>query len=399
MRGRNQKLFVLGSACVALGIILFGKQILLLHPWIRDDVVMGKNEISVRPSVNRGLNNSVAFPKSNNSSAIEHSRHYSETNSRPTLSTTTLSTTVSTTLSTTTTLPPVPTPSLEERFYRLRPTRINSLKYKVISSHEQLCDTWGNSSHPRILILVLSNPANKAERTAIRNTWASNRTPYNSTSVKVLFIVGDNADHVLRDELSQENQEYRDMLQADFPDSYQSISTKVLIALHWASHFCSNADFFFKTDDDIFVNVPTLVTTLNQFNRTNTIFGVDIGFAPVKRTGKWQLSPEEFPFDRFPLYLSGCGYGMSVDAAKRLVKTSEYVPQIPLEDVYITGILPRIANVSVVTSHAFPTWMSQTPSDACLVLKGRMVALHGVKIKRMYDTWELAKDGTVCVPD
>ena len=290
------------------------------------------------------------------------------------------------TISTITT-PRTTSASLESRYYRLRQAKVNPLHYEVLSSEKTLCNSWGGSPFPRILILVISEPSHQDQRAAVRHTWASLRSPYRSLHTKVTFVVGDSGDDNLKEQVRHEHDETHDVLQVDVTDTYQTITAKILAALHWSVQFCSSADYIFKTDDDIFVNIPSLVKTVGSFKKTNVIFGVDIGYAPVRRTGKWALSVEQYPFDHLPLYLSGCGYGMSRDAAEQLVKTSEYVPQLPVEDLYVTGILPRIGNVSFELSHAFPTWLSQTPDDACLVLRGRMVALHGVNVKRMYDLW------------
>lgn len=39
----------------------------------------------------------------------------------------------------------------------------------------------------------------------------------------------------------------------------------------------------------------------------------------------------------FPMYLSGSGYILSIDVAKKLYNASMDVPLLHLEDVYLTG--------------------------------------------------------------
>lgn len=52
---------------------------------------------------------------------------------------------------------------------------------------------------------------------------------------------------------------FGDIIIADMKDSYKNLTLKVLYMVEWASTYCSNARFFMKTDDDVFLNVPLVL--------------------------------------------------------------------------------------------------------------------------------------------
>lgn len=71
----------------------------------------------------------------------------------------------------------------------------------------------------------------------------------------------------------EESRTYGDILQEDFTDSYMNLTLKSVMALKWTSTHCQQAQYLLKTDDDIFVNVPTLLTYLQEAGKTRWITG------------------------------------------------------------------------------------------------------------------------------
>ena len=62
-----------------------------------------------------------------------------------------------------------------------------------------------------------------------------------------------------------------DLVQENFVDSYRNLTLKTLMAIRWASTYCSNANFVLKIDDDVLVNPSPLLEYLdNRTNLTNT---------------------------------------------------------------------------------------------------------------------------------
>lgn len=52
---------------------------------------------------------------------------------------------------------------------------------------------------------------------------------------------------------------YGDIIIANFKDTYRNLTLKALYMVEWTSRYCSNARFFMKTDDDVFLNVPLVL--------------------------------------------------------------------------------------------------------------------------------------------
>ena len=69
---------------------------------------------------------------------------------------------------------------------------------------------------------------------------------------------------ILLEKIAEEARTYGDVIQEDFVDSYMNLTLKSVMGLRWAHHHCPELDFFMKTDDDVFVNVPHLLGYLEQ---------------------------------------------------------------------------------------------------------------------------------------
>ena len=53
----------------------------------------------------------------------------------------------------------------------------------------------------------------------------------------------------------KENTDYGDIVQGNFVDSYHNLSYKATMGNLWVSHFCKQAEFVVKTDDDMFIDL------------------------------------------------------------------------------------------------------------------------------------------------
>lgn len=97
---------------------------------------------------------------------------------------------------------------------------------------------------------------------------------------------------------------------------------------------CPSARYVAKTDDDVYVNVATLVRLLHdEEDRFRSAFGSAAATArsfiaghvidtarPVRdRRSKWYTSETMFGEEFYPPYTSGTGYAMGFDVARRLL--------------------------------------------------------------------------------
>ena len=90
--------------------------------------------------------------------------------------------------------------------------------------------------------------------------------------VRILTYHSEKASYLLL-QVVEESRTYGDILQEDFVDSYMNLTLKSVMGLKWASTYCSQTQYLLKTDDDIFVNVPVLLTYLQEASKTRWITG------------------------------------------------------------------------------------------------------------------------------
>jgi len=241
----------------------------------------------------------------------------------------------------------------------------------------QLCD-----DSTVMVILVHSGTRNVAQRSAIRDTWGQavstgqwpNETQNGSCAgLRLAFVLGLQENEVVNSAVRDEHALYDDIVQGDFIDNYRNMTLKSLLDLKIIDEHCPGVRYLLKTDDDMIVNLPHLLLLLANKRLQWSIMGpVNVG-AKVHRNGKWKLTPEEFPFRSFPTYESGSAYVITGDLIHELFVTAEYVPQIFVDDVYITGILGRIVGVNHVRHTGFAFWHSKAPK-VCDIVLNRIVS-------------------------
>ena len=312
--------------------------------------------------------------------------------------------------------------------------------------------------------LVMCVPVKRdgvAQRDAIRDTWGSygkngGRPSVNSTSSKdktgeiiLIFFIGSStmvSAKAEQNSLEKEAKIYGDIYQADFIDTYENLTLKSISMLHFVSVHCPNARYVAKIDDDMYVNIPLLMSTLQHHTislaarfssgarivtaeRKKTMLQsristggkvyisfsdprileklnqsanlshkaaqeIDINKAPpfafgllykrasVKRDNesKWFTSEEDYSGKVYPTYLSGTAYAMSGRAALKLYEASLKVPIFWMEDVYITGMCAKVANVRLF--HDPKTFKFGRVNATGCAFKQR-IAAHQYKIEEL----------------
>lgn len=233
-------------------------------------------------------------------------------------------------------------------------------------------------------------------------------------SVQIVFIVGrsnsPNPESTLR-QLQQEADQYDDILQEDFFDTYNNLTLKSVLTLKHVNNKCSNnSAYFLKTDDDSFVNVPNIIHLLlggtipayqshrkGQTSLTATK-GVLMGFGffankPIRYCCDQFYIPNYIYQDTmFPAYLSGSGYLMSMDVVQRLYKAAWSTKFIHFEDVFITGLCSLTAQVKLVHN---PLFESEKIFKACYI-KGGVVQHHIGIVRMKYLFHKLTQNETNC---
>ena len=258
----------------------------------------------------------------------------------------------------------------------------------------RLCaaDEYSNQSAPFLLIVVQSHAANKLERDAIRDTWGTiSRDFFRKTPVRIVFILGAVNTTVLRNKIKKESGAYRDLISADFVDTYRNLSLKSLAGFYWARRFCPRAKYLLKTDDDMYHNVTTLMRWLETEKPTITagIVGRLHINSTVYRYGPWKVDESLYPSRTYPAYCAGCAYLLSLSMAGRLLEASRRVRLLPIEDVYITGLLARAVGTQCKGNLRFSEWNTgPTIDNTCAMASGDIFSVHRVDHWQMYAIYQ-----------
>lgn len=272
----------------------------------------------------------------------------------------------------------------------------------------------GPGAPPFLLILVCTAPENRNQRDAIRATWGSQRQAQ-GLRVQTLFLLGEPRGQHPADsphgDLAQESAVQGDVVQAAFRDAYRNLTLKTLVGLSWASTHCPTARYVLKTDDDVYVNVPELVSELlrrggpwepRQEAAASREQQEDSKPVPLLYLGRvhWWVKPSRAPGGRhlvsegqwppawgpFPPYASGTGYVLSASAVQLILKVAAQAPALPLEDVFV-GVSARRGGLA--PTHCVKlAGATHYPMDRCCYGKFLLTS-HRLDPGQLREAWEL----------
>ncbi|GAA0152719.1 glycosyltransferase [Lithospermum erythrorhizon] len=187
-----------------------------------------------------------------------------------------------------------------------------------------------------LFIGVFSTANNFKRRMAVRRTWMQYEV-VRSGQVAVRFFVGLHKNQMVNDELWDEARTYGDIQLMPFIDYYSIITWKTIAICIFGTEVVSSK-FVMKTDDDAFVRVDEILTSLKSVNVTRgLLYGLINSDSHPHRDpdSKWYISPEEWSEETYPPWAHGPGYVVSSDIAKAIYKNHKkgHLKMFKLEDV------------------------------------------------------------------
>ena len=203
-----------------------------------------------------------------------------------------------------------------------------------------------------IFIYIQSAANNFLKRRLLRRTWSS-RTKVLNNNVRTVFILGRTDSSAEQMHINTENLLYGDIIQGNFTDSFRNMTKKALIAMSWIEHFCRKVKFVIKVDDDIFVDMLTVVENLLPEMATNNAsiacHYIEAGKSPIERasSSRWYVPPDFFPGQtHFPSFCSGYLVVMTTEAILKLHSESKSKPVFQVDDAYMFGLLTQNLNLT-----------------------------------------------------
>jgi len=232
------------------------------------------------------------------------------------------------------------------------------------------CPIKTNPENMLILFGVKSMPKHADIRSAIRETWLSEKYWQFNSARKIqthhIFLLG-TQDSV---NLDEEENLFGDILQYDFVESHYNLTVKDHKFFDYIVENCPQVDYVFKGDDDILLvpeNLYEHVTRIGDGQNTSELVGCMHKNEMVNRNinSKYYMPRDLVKSDRYPPYFSGAGYLMTANVAFRLAEAKKDLPITPLDDTYI-GELIKMINYTdrMVSSTSLCTGVHVVPQNA-----------------------------------
>nr|XP_055073249.1 beta-1,3-galactosyltransferase 2-like [Misgurnus anguillicaudatus] len=217
-------------------------------------------------------------------------------------------------------------------------------KYKFIIDQPDKCA----QQNPFVVIIVPVAPNNVDARNAIRMTWGSDKLVQEKVAL-VLFLLGSHygtdADR-LQEQLQTESEQYQDLLQSNFKDTYRNLTIKTMVMMEWLNKKCPQASYGVKVDADVLLSIRNLMSMLVNLNmwQRNYITGLVLFSNSVLRdpSSKFYIPHEVYPKSRYPPYPLGMCYIFSMDLPEKIVRASMHIRPIFIEDAYLGMCLNRL---------------------------------------------------------
>ncbi|XP_036187359.1 putative UDP-GlcNAc:betaGal beta-1,3-N-acetylglucosaminyltransferase LOC100288842 [Myotis myotis] len=236
------------------------------------------------------------------------------------------------------------------RKLNVEPLRSNLSKYYILSQSE-VC----KGKNIFLLSLIFSSPGNRTRRDLIRKTWG-NMTSVQGHPILTLFALGMPILATTQQEIDKESYKNNDIIEGIFLDSAENQTLKIIAMTQWAVTFCPNALFILKVDEDMFVNLLSLVNYL--LNLKEHLEDIYVGRVihqdvPNRDPTSQEFVPLiEYPEKYYPDYCSGEAFIMSQDVARMMYIVFKEVPIMVPADVFV-GICAKFVGLIPIHSSRF----------------------------------------------
>ncbi|KAK6166400.1 hypothetical protein SNE40_023101 [Patella caerulea] len=261
--------------------------------------------------------------------------------------------------------------------------------FKYMVPNEAVCNVKGNNS-VELFAFIFTIHSNSEQRNAIRNTWMS-FARNNTSNIRYIFLLGKSSNDELNKKVVEEATIFNDIVMEDFHDSYMNLTYKTMMGFKYVTKFCNHAKYVLKIDDDIWLNMPSLLKLLEkEGNKLITAVGgaCHATAGPIRsKSSKWYASFASYPSNSYPGFCSGTGYVLSADVAQKVYEVSKNVPFFHLEDVYVSLCIKKL-NYKLIP---FPGFMKGwSKNNLCAMKSDATRTCHQVPPNILTSVWAAA---------
>ena len=273
--------------------------------------------------------------------------------------------------------------------------------FETLQDPSHICKAYINTTKSYIntdifLLLVVRSACNNFKsRNLIRKTWGNETWLKDKTltTVKIVFVIGNcrkGPENVI---LNEELSHYNDLLQFDVDEELRNLTRKDLLFMQWFLKNCRNVPFVYKGDDDVFLNVKSIVLFLQELS-VEKAKNLALGFVmrSQKRVhnilSKYYMPYNLYPHEYYPKYLSGTGQVYSSLVIERLFNASLFLKIHPIDDAF-GGSLMEAAGVQPMHDIRFKMWGFKSHYTMCNVEKQFLIYFRE---KSLFELWKFWKD-------
>jgi hypothetical protein len=288
------------------------------------------------------------------------------------------------------------------------PKPINDYNYRFIIRNQNKCskinsiNNQNNRSHDNeedvtLLIVVKSALKHFDRRNAIRKSWGFEKR-FSDVVIRKVFILGNCVDRTdindCQDLIDDEFNRYKDIVQADFEDTYYNNTIKTMIAFKWIVEHCMRAQFILFVDDDYYVSIKNLLkfirnptnasplidsetdtNKLNEYQFDGRLYSgyVFSSSTPMRhKMSKWFVSLQEYPYSYYPPYVTAGAFVLSNLSLLDMYFASFYTKHFRFDDIYI-GILAKKVSIIPLHNENFYFWKLKYDPN----VYANVIASHG----------------------
>eukprot|EP01057_Protomagalhaensia_wolfi_P002256 Protomagalhaensia_wolfi_Nauph_80__2255@NODE_246_length_3064_cov_20_880331_g184_i0_p1_GENE_NODE_246_length_3064_cov_20_880331_g184_i0NODE_246_length_3064_cov_20_880331_g184_i0_p1_ORF_typecomplete_len419_score47_69Galactosyl_T/PF01762_21/1_4e28_NODE_246_length_3064_cov_20_880331_g184_i0681258 len=219
---------------------------------------------------------------------------------------------------------------------------------------------------PKVITAILTLPKEHKMRSWFRRYI----TRISGGRVRAIFPLGRPSAHGLENEpaeleeaLIREAMEFDDLVLADFPDTYDDLPRKVILAIDWYTKICADkVKWLMKEDADVVMNWSTILKDIElieeegiendllpDHSHSSKRVRLYVDENPIWMGARWTTMPvikdpkhrnfEEYDGEWFPPYVSGPAYLMNAFTAQLVMEQRLLRPRYFRNEDAMIGIL------------------------------------------------------------
>ena len=214
------------------------------------------------------------------------------------------------------------------------------------------------SPRTRLVLLVSSGHDNSGARSVWRRRLSEVTGPAQPDTPRLVFLVSSCPQGARCEvDLSREHDLHGDILHTSLEDGHRRLGYKILSGYIWTHLSCGEASHVVKTDDNVLLDIPALLSVTLSAGRSPDGLSVLCGCGPPHRNmktlrsssprmlGNWSVPRSQMEADTIPDFCAGFLYSVSPVLGARLVQAGAKVfgghseDIVLIEDSLITGVL------------------------------------------------------------